>query len=121
MRVAIVGAVLALFVVTPSVGAAPRDLAAERLTAASDAFAAAKADYDVGRGAIEAVHTWSVRWLDAEPKRPTARKDHLARMRALEAAAQEKVQAGLAPALDAKAAAYFRVEAELWAAEKPAR
>jgi len=116
-RVSLVSVLLALLLAVPATAshAKPRDLAAERLAAAADLFAAAKGAYDTGTGTVDAVYTWSVRWLEAASARATARGAHLDRMKALEATAKEKVASGLAPTLDVKAAAYFRVEAELWA------
>ena len=94
-------------------------LAKDRADAADKAFHLASTGHRAGTVAPEAVYAWSVRWLgaalEAAPK--TARQafaDHLARMIDLEAAVQKMNAAGAASALDLGAAAYYRLEAELW-------
>ncbi|HWU90039.1 MAG TPA: hypothetical protein VN253_22405, partial [Kofleriaceae bacterium] len=96
-------------------------LAKDRAAAAEKAYRASVAQHQVGRITLDSVYTWSVRWLEAElavaPK--TAKQalaDHQKRMQDLEAAVQKMVAAGAASSLDADAAAYYRIEADLWAA-----
>ncbi len=97
------------------------ELARDRAAAAEKAFRAASAGHRAGRTVIEAVYAWSVRWLDAAidaaPKAARqALADHRTRMTDLDAEAQRMAAAGTASSLDADAAAYYRIEAELWAA-----
>jgi hypothetical protein len=109
----------------PAAGASAKELATARTEAARAALEAVKASVAVGRDPTEAIYTWSVRWLtaqlDAGAKAPAALEDHLQRMKDLEAAVTAKVQAGTAAKADTLAAAYFRAEAELWAARKKLR
>jgi hypothetical protein len=106
----------------PAAGATPKELAAARTEAAKAAFEAVKASVAVGRDPTEAIYTWSVRWLTAQleggAKAPAALEDHLQRMKELEAAVTAKFQSGTAAKGDTLAAAYYRAEAEVWAARK---
>lgn len=95
----------------------------QRISAAQKAFAAARAAWQQGRGTLDAVYQWSVRWLDAERDRPIKRpmriaavSRHLDRMKKLQAAVTQKVQTGMATPLQASAASYYRAEAEVWQA-----
>ncbi len=95
------------------------ELAKDRAAAAERAFRTIAAGHRTGRATVEAVYTWSVRWLDAAIETaPKALKqalaDHLKRMTDLEAEVQRMAAAGAAGSLDGDAAAYYRVEAELW-------
>lgn len=97
------------------------ELAKDRVAAAERAFRTTSTAHRAGRAATEAVYAWSVRWLDAALEAaPKAAKqalaDHAKRMVDLEAEVQKMAAAGIAGSLDADAAAYFRLEAELWAA-----
>lgn len=97
------------------------ELAKDRLAAAEKTFRSAAVSHKAGRAPLETVHAWSVRWLeaalDAAPK--TAKQalaDHAKRMAELDSEVQKMTAAGTASSLDADAAGYFRIEAELWAA-----
>jgi hypothetical protein len=120
----LVGAV-ALRSPSPAAPAGARELATARVDAARAAFEAAKASNAVGRDPAEAIYTWSVRWLTAQleagAKAPAALEDHLQRMKELEAGVTAKFQSGTAGKADTLAAAYFRAEAEHWAARKKMR
>jgi hypothetical protein len=106
----------------PSAAAAPTvaQLVKDRAEAAERTFQLALAAWKSNRGAIEAVYTWSVRWLDAALDRdPRAKKqafaDHVTRMQDVETEAVKLTTAGTVTAAEAEAAVYYRVEAELWA------
>jgi hypothetical protein len=96
-------------------------LAKDRADAADTAFHLASAGHRAGTVPLEVVYAWSVRWLAAslETAPKTAKQafaDHLARMTDLETAVQKMFTSGTATALDYGAAAYYRIEAELWSA-----
>ena len=107
---------------SPAAPAGAKELATARVEAARATFEAYKASAAVGRDPAEAIYTWSVRWLtaqlDAGAKAPAALEDHLQRMKELEAAVKTRVAQGLAGKTEAEAAAYYRTEAEYWAARK---
>jgi urease accessory protein UreF len=95
-------------------------LAKDRAAAAEKAFRSATAMHAVGRGTVDTVYAWSLRWLAAALETaPRAAKqalaDHQKRMTDLEATVQKMFAAGTASSLDADGAAYFRIEADLWA------
>lgn len=101
-------------------GSSRAQLAQARVDAASKAFAAYESAHRVGTAPADSVYTWSVRWLDAQGgvKAGAGPADeHLKRMQGLEGAVKTKAQAGMASQADAAAAAYYRAEAELWAAD----
>lgn len=111
---------LLLGVLVAPAAAAPdaRQLATERVTVATKVFTGTVAFVKAGRATAESAYTWSVRWLDAELATGKAAKqayaDHLTRMTALDADLAKAAQSGTASSLDAAAATYFRLEAELW-------
>ncbi|MBI5480992.1 MAG: hypothetical protein HY906_19190 [Deltaproteobacteria bacterium] len=109
----------------PAPSASAKELATARTEAARAAFEAVKASVAVGRDPTEAIYTWSVRWLTAQleagAKAPAALEDHRQRMKELEAGVTAKFQAGTAAKPDTLAAAYYRAEAEVWAARKKLR
>ena len=107
----------------PASHAAPSvaDLTKDRAAAAEKAYRNSLTLHQVGRTTVDAIYAWSVRWLDAAvdvaPKGvKQALADHLKRMQDLEAAVQKLAATGQASTLDADAAAYYRIEAELWSA-----
>lgn len=117
------GAIIAAPSAATEAEAAPpvAELAKDRAAAAAKAFRATSAAHRSGRAPVEAVYAWSVRWLDAAidaaPKAARqALAEHRKRMAELEAEVQKMAAAGAAGPLDADAAAYYRIEAELWAA-----
>ncbi len=110
-------------VLSTSAAAAPTaaQLAADRVAAASKAYAAVVARLDVIQP--EDIYRWSVRWLDAQLDDPATGKavpqafaDHAKRMIDLEAQVQAGYQKGLKPAFDLAAVSYYKLEAELWVA-----
>ena len=101
-------------------GPSRAQLAEARVDAASKAFVAYEAAHRSGTAPADSVYAWSVRWLDAQggvKAGPGPADEHLKRMQGLEGAVKSKVQAGMAGQADAAAAAYYRAEAELWAAD----
>lgn len=115
MRIALI-----LIVLAGTAAAAPdaKQLAKDRVTAAEKVFTGTINLLKSGRVGVESAYTWSVRWLDAElangKAAKTALADHLARMTAVEADLAKAVHAGVANTTDGDAAAYFKLEAELW-------
>lgn len=113
--------VILLVVLVSPVAAAPdaKQLASDRVTAATKVYTGTLAFLKSGRATSESVYTWSVRWLDAELANGKPAKqafaDHLVRMTSLESDLAKAVQAGTASTLDGDAAAYFKLEAEIWA------
>jgi hypothetical protein len=96
-------------------------LVKDRADAAERVFQHVVTAWKTQREKIEVVYTWSVRWLDAMVDRdPRARKqafaDHLARMQDIETEASKLQTAGTVTVLEAVAATYYRIDAELWAA-----
>lgn len=99
----------------------------QRAEAAERVFTTTFAQAKSGRATVEAVATWSVRWLDSERERAgsdakakaKALADHAARMAELEAWAGKAAAAGTIGPADAQAAVYFRIEADLWLTAKP--
>ncbi|NUP09735.1 MAG: hypothetical protein HOW73_27125 [Polyangiaceae bacterium] len=80
--------------------------------AAKAAFSATEADFRAGRATAEDVYLWSKRWLEAErTSNAAAAKDHLARMKALEATVKANLQTGTSTKTDAFRCAYYVVEA----------
>jgi hypothetical protein len=114
--------VLVLCATAAPVLAAPSatQLAKDRAAAAEKVYRNASAMLKTGRGTVEGVYQWSVRWLDADrdsakPVKP-ALAAHLARMQELETELVKARDAGTATTGDADAATYFRLEAEGWQA-----
>jgi hypothetical protein len=98
------------------------ELAKVKLEAARRTFEAYWESFRAGQVILDPVHTWSVRWLHAEPKdtnRPpiAALRAHLERMRELKAIIDAQFQAGEIGATYALSAVYFVAEAELWVVE----
>lgn len=101
-------------------GPSTSQLVAARADAASKAYGAHEALHKTGRATSEMVYAWSVRWFEAQggAKGGAAPADrHLRRMQALEATVKGQGASGLASGADVAGAAYYRAEAELWAAE----
>ena len=103
----------------PHKDASPAKLAGHASKAYADTFARHKS----GMADVEAVYTWSVRWLDAELRASSDSKakkraftDHQARMRDLRNQVKSQVGIGTAPAVAEYAADYFATEAALWRA-----
>lgn len=114
--------VLALCATSATAIAAPKaaQLAKDRVAVAEKVYTHATAMMKSGRGTVEGVYLWSVRWLgaDLDAARPAkqAFADHAARMTELDTEATKAKGAGAVSAGDAEAATYFRIEAELWQA-----
>jgi hypothetical protein len=74
-----------------------------------------------GVGVIEDLHTWAVRWHDAEidagGSPATAAADYLARMQKLEDEATKFYNVGVRSEIDVTSAEYFVAEGEYWAAQ----
>ena len=89
-----------------------------RADAASKAFALAKPGFATGTTTTDVVCAWSLRWYQAEKTLENAKAaaDHLSRMQTIEGEVTAKFKAGLASALDAATAAYYRADAEALAA-----
>ncbi len=113
---------LAVALRTPAAPAGDAKLAAARVDAATAVLEAVKATSAAGRDTTESVYTWSVRLLnsqlDSGAKTAAATGDHLQRMKELETAVKTRFEQGLAPKTDSLATAYYRAEAEHWAARK---
>jgi hypothetical protein len=97
------------------------DLVKDRIAAAEKVYTTSLVMFQTGRATADAVHTWSVRWLDAAldaaPK--TAKQalaDHQKRMADFEAEVQKGFAAGRVGPFDRDAAVYYRIEADLWVA-----
>ena len=84
----------------------------QRLSYAQQAFGLAHSMYRAGNISADAAATWSLRIYEAQKDSPTAAKEHLDRMVALEKLAIERVQSGAAPVLDKLTVAFFRAQAE---------
>lgn len=112
---------LVLGMLVAPVAAAPdaKQLATDRVTAATKVFTSTVTLVKSGRGTVEGAYAWSVRWLEAElangKAAKPAYKDHLARMTTLETDLAKAVAAGVASTTDGEAASYFKLEAEIWA------
>jgi len=84
-----------------------------RAAAAQQAFKLHEAALQGGGSSAEDVYTWSRRWLDAErATNGSAAKDHLTRMKSLDAAVQKSVSAGSATRADGAACAFYVAEAK---------
>lgn len=90
----------------------------QRLSYAQQAFGLAHSMYRQGNISADAAATWSLRIYEAQKDVPTAAKEHLDRMLALEKLAIERVQSGSAPVLDKMTVAFFRAQAEQLAGKK---
>jgi hypothetical protein len=118
--VVVILASLALILLpAPSRSAAPPDrnaLLKARAEAAQATYEQAAKQFEAGTGTVEAVYSWSVRWMNAQADKQAAARDHLTRMKALEEKVKTRVDSGMSPAADKSAALYYRAEAEVWAA-----
>ncbi|MDP1826854.1 MAG: hypothetical protein Q8L48_26515 [Archangium sp.] len=103
--------------VQPGQGGLPT-AAEQRLSYAQQAFGLAHSMYRQGNISADAAATWSLRIYEAQKDSPTAAKEHLDRMIALEKLAIERVQGGSAPVLDKMTVAFFRAHAEQLAGKK---
>lgn len=85
----------------------------QRLSFAQQAFGLAHSMYRQGNISADAAATWSLRIYESHKDTvPSAGKEHLDRMIALEKLAKERVQQGSAPVLDVMTVSYFRAQAE---------
>jgi hypothetical protein len=105
-------------------GASPHPNAQTLVAAAQRAFTAARARFEAGSETLEAVYTWSRRWLEAQRRlQPAAARaaarEHRSRMTELCAQATQRVDAGLLDASAREACAYYLAEAELLVSETP--
>ena len=103
--------------VQPGPGGMPT-AAEQRLSYAQQAFGLAHSMYRAGSISADAAATWSLRIYEAQKDSPTAAKEPLDRMVALEKLAIERVQSGSAPVLDKMTVAFFRAQAEQIAGKK---
>lgn len=112
--------ILCFIASTAIAGPSVAQLAKDRAAAAEKAYKSADSLFKVGRGTIETVAEWSVRWMDAAIATGATTKqafaDHAARMLAIEAGALKDVQTGKVSPATLEAATYFRIEADYWAA-----
>ena len=98
------------------------DIAKARSELAAKAFASALSRFEVGTANVEDVARWSLRWLDASLDGATGRAvttalaAHAARMKDLDDKAIAASNTGRTYTADADAAAYYRLEADLWVA-----
>ena len=92
--------------------------AEQKLSYAQQAFGLAHSMYRQGNISADAAATWSLRIYEAQKDSPTAAREHLDRMVALEKLAIERVQSGSAPVLDKMTVAFFRAQAEQLAGKK---
>jgi hypothetical protein len=84
-----------------------------RAVAAQQAFKAPEAAFQGGATTAEDVYIWSRRWFEAERgANANAAKDHLARMKTLDAAVQKNVTAGAASRAQSVACAFYVAEAK---------
>jgi hypothetical protein len=112
---------LVLLATTALADPTPDQLAKDRLDAASKVYTHAEQLYKNGLINIDALMTWSIRWVDAaldapKPNAKTILADHLQRMQDAEALVAKRVAAGAASSVDSEIAAYCRLEAQLWVA-----
>lgn len=107
-----------LLLATPAVAAPTQaELVKARAEAAAKIYPVVLANFAAGRGTVEDVYRWSVRWLDGEVERTKGKAplaDHAKRMAELETKAKAARDAGTIPSTDFEIAAYFHVEADLW-------
>jgi len=92
-----------------------------RVDAAAKVVALVEAQYKTGQADAERVYVWSVRWCDAQRDAKgnlpqAAAQEHLKRMTALEALAQQRYASGSASAAEKAMAEFYRAEAEDWLA-----
>jgi hypothetical protein len=112
---------LVVALVSASVAAAdPAQLSLDRATQAAKIYAALHAHLATSATKSEELYKWSVRWLDAQldaqPKvAAMAFSDHAKRMAELEANVKAQHAGGTADDDNVEIAAYFRIEADLWA------
>ncbi len=99
-------------------------LAQARVDAAADVFGRVEKAWQGGTDTLDEVCTWSARWYQAQRDQPlkgaalaAAADAHLARVQAIETLVTQRVQAGVETDADSKIVAYYRAEAELWAAQ----
>lgn len=123
IAIAVALAVVAVAAPAPASAGPSADQIQKRIDAAHKVYDRALALYQGGTGTIDAVYTWSARWLTAERETPlkgaklkTALGDHLARMQALEKTATDLANTGKVPTADVEAAKYYVAEAEVWQA-----
>jgi hypothetical protein len=122
-----IGSVLVvIFCLWPTVGRADAAagpslpaLAQARAEAAGRAYAAVEAEWRSGKAPLDALYLWSIRWYGSARAAnvPGASAEHLKRMKGIEQLVKVKVSMGVAPVSDSAQAAFYRSEAELFAAE----
>jgi hypothetical protein len=114
----------ALVTAVPAAATAAPDqkqLAQGRVDTAAKVFGLALSRWQSGQSTVDDVAAWSLRWLSAlrdQPVKGAALKkalaEHRDRMKAVEAASRDRVNAGVAATIELESAHYFLVEAELW-------
>ena len=96
-------------------------LAQKRADAARSAYTAVEADWRSGRVPLDTVYQWSVRWYASQRAAggsgSAAATEHLKRMQGIEQVVNVRYQMGTSPASEKAQAAFYRAEAELFAAE----
>jgi hypothetical protein len=92
--------------------------AGARVAAARAALDATTARFAAGQATAEDCYLWSTRLMTSEREAgaATAAQDHLGRMAKLETEVKAQFSAGLVANSAVLGAAYYRVEAEAWAA-----
>lgn len=93
--------------------------AAQKLSFAQQAFGLAHSAYRQGNLSADVAAMWSLRIYEAQKDlEPTAAKQHLDRMIALELLAKSRAQQGSAPMLDVMTVGFYRAQAEQLAGKK---
>jgi hypothetical protein len=127
-RLALLALALAFALITAARPAAADDGPGAVVDAAAQAYELAATRWQSGRGTVDEVYVWSVRWLDAQRELPlkgralaAAAAAHLARMKDLGERTRAAVAEGRSPAHDVTATTYYLRQAERWVARKGKR
>jgi hypothetical protein len=100
----------------------PKALLDARLDAVQRAYRESWLLYREGRSRdVDRIYLWSVRWLEAEreattqpAERTAAYEGHRKRMRLLDDSVRARLRAGAVAPVEAPAAEFYRVEADIW-------
>jgi hypothetical protein len=99
--------------VTPTPAETGPSAAAQKLSFAQQAFGLAHSAYRQGNVSADVPAMWSLRIYESQKDvEPTAAKQHLDRMIALELLAKSRAQQGSAPMLDVMTVGFYRAQAE---------
>jgi len=118
---ALLGIIVSLVILVP-VAQSSGTVERERLDAASRAYSAVEAQYQVGTVKLDDLYLWSVRVMQSDRAvngDSAAVQAHAARMKALGSVVTKRVESGMAGRHEELAMNYYNAEARAWLASPP--